>query len=338
MPRWLPWIAVAGTALLALTFIVRAISGTSRVAEPDTVAAVPGKLLFRSGFEGASALLPPVDCWGTGCWQDLAGLDNVTSFSWPPQVWGGGGKMLLLSDPVTTSALNIGNRMFNRIETVTGPRGNQTRGLYQEITRNVNGTGPMGTSSEQNEFQFLPQGETSDLYVSYWLKLQPDLVQKMSNLPQVPGVINGGTWRAIFAFKTGGQTAWGGPANNGDYRVEAYVSTSGGGQPYWVILGDNNAGGGAPLVNNWSAQNRSIPVPVGEWFKLEFFWHRSNGSDGRIWMAANGQLIADRRGPNMGAWNLPINRIIAPMLYTGSAMPVYQWVDDLEIWDGFPPR
>jgi hypothetical protein len=25
------------------------------------------------------------------------------------------------------------------------------------------------------------------------------------------------------------------------------------------------------------------------------------------------------------------------MLYTGSAMPVYQWVDDLEVWDGFPP-
>jgi hypothetical protein len=27
-----------------------------------------------------------------------------------------------------------------------------------------------------------------------------------------------------------------------------------------------------------------------------------------------------------------------PILYTGSRMPVYQWIDDLEIWDGFPPR
>jgi hypothetical protein len=39
----------------------------------------------------------------------------------------------------------------------------------------------------------------------------------------------------------------------------------------------------------------------------------------------------------MGARNLPINRILAPLLYSGSAMPIYQWVDDLEVWDGFPP-
>src|SRR6202008_1873456 len=122
--------------------------------------------------------------------------------------------------------------------------------------------------------------------LSYWLKLQPDLVQKMNNLPQGPGINRGGTWRAIFAFKTGGQTAWGGPANDGDYRVEAYVTTYGGGAPYWSILGDNNAGGDAPRVNNFNLQNRNIPVPIGQWFKLEFFWHRSSGSDGRIWMAA----------------------------------------------------
>ena len=222
--------------------------------------------------------------------------------------------------------------MFNRIETVTGPRGNQTRGLRQQISYNVNGTNGQGASSEQNEFQFLPKREDGDLYLSFWLKLQPDLAQKMAT--DYWG--NNGTWRAIFAFKTGGQTTWGGPANNGDYRVEAYVRSSNG-QLFWSMLGDNNAGGGAPLVNSWNLENRNVPVPVNQWFKLEFFWHRSNGSDGRIWMAANGQVIADRRGPNMGAWNMPINRIIAPMLYTGSAMPVYQWVDDLEVWSGFPP-
>ncbi len=276
--------------------------------------------------------MPPVDCWGTGCWQDLTGLDNIANFNWPPLLWGGGGKMLLLTEPAASTAANIGDRMFNRIETVTGPRGNQTRGLRQQISYNVNGTNGQGASSEQNEFQFLPKREDGDLYLSFWLKLQPDLAQKMAT--DYWG--NNGTWRAIFAFKTGGQTTWGGPANNGDYRVEAYVRSSNG-QLFWSMLGDNNAGGGAPLVNSWNLENRNVPVPVNQWFKLEFFWHRSNGSDGRIWMAANGQVIADRRGPNMGAWSMPINRIIAPMLYTGSAMPVYQWVDDLELWDGFPP-
>ena len=334
------WVARADVPLSAGTHLLKVVAdqqyfNLNSLRVTPTGSSLPSgsaQALFRSGFEGLTALLPLVDCWGTGCWQDLGGLDSLTSFSWPPQLWGGGGKLLLLTEPATSTALTIGDRMFNRIESVVGPRGSQTRSLFQQISYNVNGTIGQGSSSEQNEFQFLPRQEQGDLYLSYWLKLQPDLVQKMAT--DYWG--NNGTWRAIFAFKTGGQTAWGGPANNGDYRVEAYVRSSGG-QLFWSILGDNNAGGGAPLVNNWYLENRNIPVPVGEWFKLEFFWHRSNGSDGRIWMAANGQLVADRRGPNMGAWNLPINRIIAPMLYTGSAMPVYQWVDDLEVWDGFPP-
>src|SRR6266850_2455260 len=231
--------------------------------------------------------------------------------------------------------------MFNQIQTVTGPKGNPTQALYQQISQNVNGTEPMGTSPTTNLFNILPSGETSDLYISYWVKFQPDLVEKMNNLPAGPGIDNGGTWRAFFAFKTGGQKAVTGPLNdpmnNGDYRVEVYVLTFGGGTPYWQVLADNNAGGGAPLVNNWVVQNRTVPVPVGEWFKFEIFWHRSNGADGRVWVAVNGNVIADHNGPNMGAWNLPINRISMPTVYTGSRMPVYQWIDDLEIWDGFPP-
>ena len=93
---------------------------------------------------------------------------------------------------------------------------------------------------------------------------------------------------------------------------------------------------GAPSATYWKVENRDIPVPVGQWFKLEIYWHRSAGSDGRVWMAANGQTIADYRGPNMGVSNLPVNRIMAPMLYSGQRMPAYQWFDDLEIWDGFP--
>jgi hypothetical protein len=303
----------------------------------DTSSFSSARKLFDSGFEGAVTVTAPVDCWGTGCWLDMVGTDSVSGFSWPGNLWGGNGKFLILSDPVVTTAQTIGNYAFNRIESVSGPRGSQSQALFQQITQNVNGTAPMGTAPTQNEFQFLPKVDTGDTYISYWIKLQPDLVQKMTNLPAAPGVNGGGTWRAFFASKTGGQTAWGGPADNGDYRIEAYVMTSGGTQPYWVVLGDNNAGGGAPLVNNWSVENRNVPVPVGQWFKFEIFWHRSSGSDGRVWAAVNGQTIADRRGPNMGAWNMPINRIMAPIVYSGGAMPVYQWVDDLEIWDGFPP-
>ncbi len=295
------------------------------------------KLLFRSGFDGGSlSLLPPANCWGTGCWQDLVGLDSLTNFSWPGDVWGGGGKLLMLSSPVSTNAATMGDYMFNRLERVTAHDGRDSTALFQQITKNANGTASMGTSPMQNEFVFMPKRESGDMYVSYWMKLQPDLVEKMNNLPAGPGIAGGGTWRAIFALKTGGQTTWGEAADNGDYRIEAYVMTYGGGQPYWVLLGDANAGGGAPVVNEWRVENRNVRVPVGEWFKFEIFWHRSAGADGRVWMAIDGQVVADRRGANMGAWNMPINRVMAPLLYSGSAMPVYQWVDEVEVWDGFP--
>jgi len=245
--------------------------------------------LFASGFEGAITIVPPNpgNFWGTGGWTDIIGTDGSTGFTWPPNIWGGGGgRFLFLTNPLGVSAADIGSYMFNRIETVTGPKGNQTRALYQEISRNINGTEPMGTSIATNLFNILPNGETSDLYVSYWVKFQPDLVEKMNNLPPGPGIDNGGTWRSFFAFKTGGQKAFAGPlndpVNNGDYRLEVYVLTFGGGTPYWQVLADNNAGGGAPLFNSWVVQNRAVPVPVGQWFKFEIFWHRSSGADGRV--------------------------------------------------------
>lgn len=231
--------------------------------------------------------------------------------------------------------------MFNRIDTVIGPKGNQTKALYQEISRNPNGTEPMAGASLQDWFGIHPTMEAGDLYISYWLKFQPDMLQKMTNLPaSAGGTSGGGTWRAFFAIKTGTQRPNQGPLNNpfddGDYRIEAYVLTYDSQTLYWQVLADNNAGGGAPLTNNWVIQNRTLPVPVGEWFKWEFFIHHSAGPDGRVWAAVNGNVIADRRGANMGAWSRPINRISAPMLYSGSRMPIYQWVDDLEIWNGFP--
>jgi hypothetical protein len=40
-------------------------------------------------------------------------------------------------------------------------------------------------------------------------------------------------------------------------------------------------------------------------------------------------------GPLLGG-NDPIDRIMLTQVYAGGAVPEYQWVDDIEIWDGFP--
>jgi hypothetical protein len=146
--------------------------------------------------------------------------------------------------------------------------------------------------------------------------------------------VGGQTWRSVFAWKT---------ADPGDYRVVAYVASwhdgCGGVKPngalYWEVRGDSEANGGLPYQLFWKVDNCSIAVPVDEWFKFEVFWHRSSGSDGRVWVAVNGNVVADRFGPNIGVNNSPINRIMMP-LYTDHAVPWYQWVDDLQIWAGFP--
>lgn len=303
-----------------------------------TQVASTAKLLFSTSLEGPISMLPVVatDCWNIGCWGRMTGLDSVTSFSLPSTLGEGTSMFLLDTDPIAPTPATVGNYVFSSFETVAGHTGATTRAVRQQISKNLNGTEPMGAQGLQNEFMFLPKNTINDLYVSYWLKLQPDMVDKMTNLPAGPGIDRGGTWRGIFALKTGTVTANGAAQNNGDYRIEAYVNTYGGGAPYWCILGDNNAGSGAAPVTYWKIDNHDIPVPVGQWFKLEIYWHRSAGSDGRVWMGANGKTIADYRGPNMGASNLPVNRIMAPMLYSGQRMPAYQWFDDLEIWDGFP--
>lgn len=338
------WTAMQAVTLTAGKHQVKVVS-EQQYFDLDSVIFAPAattnnaKLLFSTSVEGTMSL-PSVltaDCWGVGCWQRMTGADSVTGFSLPSTLGGGTSMFLLDTDPIVVTPATVGNYMFSSFETVAGHTGATTRAVRQHISRNLNGTEPMGAQGLQNEFMFLPKDAMNDLYVSYWLKLQPDMVEKMTNLPAGPGIDRGGTWRGIFALKTGTKTANGAAQNNGDYRIEAYVNTYGGGAPYWCILGDNNAGSGAPSATYWKIDNHDIPVPVGQWFKLEIYWHRSAGSDGRVWMGVNGQTLADHRGPNMGVSNLPINRIMAPMLYSGQRMPAYQWFDDLEIWDGFPP-
>ena len=77
-------------------------------------------------------------------------------------------------------------------------------------------------------------------------------------------------------------------------------------------------------------------MPIGQWFKFEVFWHRSKGSDGRVWMAVNGQKLIDRFGPNIGVNGNPIDRIFLTQLYSAATYPLEQWTDDVQIWSSFP--
>jgi len=320
------------------SFTVSAVDAAGNVSAPSAALSVTtlpqgsANLLFSSGFEGTTAVLAPSDFYVTGAWQGIVGIDSITGFTWPPLIWGGGPTHFQIIADAPIDALTVDNHMVNQIQTVTGHGGNPTRALYSEIKQSgCCGTNPQGGRPTQDPFMAQPASEPGDRYISYWLKLQPDL----ANLMGVGQVGTGWNWRVAFEIKTAG-----------DFRFIAMIRRDpyiNGGNLFWSFGYDNEANGGLPYQSFWGfpgnpeGSNMLIPVPVGQWMKVETFWHRSSANDGRWWMAVNGQVLVDHYGPNMGIYNAPINRIMVSTLYSSSAYPIYQWVDDLEIWNAFPP-
>lgn len=307
-------IARAGAIVAALTFAATAATArdsANREGNASTTAETrPATLLFKSGFEEGVTLDPKFEMYPNGGWQDIGGVDSVTGFAWPPRI-GVPATMrfqMIIGRAVEPDVMKR-DYVENRIATVIGPRGTPTRSLYQLIKSKGE-----GFCCTQDTFMLQPAGEPGDLYISFWIKLQPDLLEKNAN-----------SWKAFFEWKT-----------RGDYRITTGITTRDG-MATWRFQGDNIANGKLPKEIFWRIENGDLPVPVGEWFKYEVFWHRSAGSDGRAWTAVNGTVIGDYRGPLMGVRGDPIDRIMIPNLYQGGAAPHYQWVDDLEIWDGFPP-
>ena len=273
------------------------LSISCRKESPNEIPTGP-ELLFKSGFEKGVYLEEPNDDTPIGRYQLIKGTDSETGFSWPINVLGANAGGLHFIDDNNFQALE------NKIQTVIGHTGDSTRALYN-IERY-----DLGITQCPYEILNIQEG-TKDLYVKYWLKLdsaslfQPDM------------------WRALFEYKTKGY------AENTGFRLIAYLYTDNDGIPYWHWQGDKD-----PQHSIWEIDNRAVPVPINKWFMTEFYWHWSEGDDGRALWKINGQVIGDHRGPTTRN-SKPIDFIILTQIY-GDANPKYQWIDDIEIWDGIP--
>jgi hypothetical protein len=276
----------------------------------------PSSLLFWSGFEGTTAPGPIVDCYGNGCFQEIVGADSWTGFTWPPKVNNGTARYQMISNSGSNPGpTGIDKYISNQVQTVTGPKGTQTRAMYSVIKESgCCGTATQGGGSTQTPYHIHPGSDVKEMYISQWVKLQPDMIEKM----------NFGTWRDLFEVKT----------TDTDVRIELAIKVdAGSNKAYWMARLDTYVPSHRDF---WRVYNHDVPVPVGQWFKLETYFKRSAGSDGRVWMAVNGQVIVDRFGSTMGPNNSPINRIMVNQLYSGSTYPIYQWVDNVQVWSTFP--
>ena len=266
---------------------------------PNEISPEP-KLLFSSGFEEGVFLEEPNDDTPIGRYQLIKGKDSETGFSWPISILGTNTGGLHFIDDDNFQALE------NEIQTVIGHTGDSTRALFNIEHYDL------GITQCPYEILDIQEG-TKDLYIKYWLKLDS------------ASLFQPNMWRAIFEYKTKGY------ADNEGFRLIAFVYSDKDGNPYWHWQGDKD-----PQHPIWEIDNKTVPVPINEWFLTEFYWHWSEGDDGRALWKVNGQIIGDHRGATTRN-SKPIDFIILTQIY-GDANPKYQWIDDIEIWDGRPRK
>ena len=233
-----------------------------------------------------------------GYYQKILGKDSGTGFSWPIAVLG-----------ATESALHPidhddGQALDNEIQTVIGHDGTETKVLYNKEHYDVLYT--------QSPYEILNIKEgKKDLYIKYWIKIDGESLTKPN------------MWRTFFEWKTKDYAIGEG------FRLISYIYADEEGIPYWHWQGDAD-----PEHPIWEIDNRTIPVPRNEWFLTEFYWHWSEGEDGRALWKINGKVIGDHYGPTT-LNSKPIDFIMLTQIY-GNSNPKEQWIDDIEIWDTMP--
>lgn len=301
--------------LLAILFLQFSHNAHTNAQAPYSTA----KLLFKSGFENFVYVVPVSG--GFSQYQYIQGTDNATNYAWPVAAWSPNPLLSGLLGVITSSNANpapedFNNYIQNRIESVTGPNGNLTNAFRQEIVK----PSP-NTCCTQDSFQIAGlQTPLIDSYVRYWIKLNPELLSQVQTY-------GNNFWRVLWEMKT-----------STDYRIATFIYGSADGQPYFFAHADNSPSGAYPYQEYWATSKTSVPVPLNQWFSVEFYLHRSSGSDGRFYWAVNGQTVADQYGPNYGVKNEKVNALMLSNLYGNSVHlnPAYQWIDDLEVWD-LPP-
>ena len=263
---------------------------------PNEVPTGP-QLLFSSGFE-RGVFIDNTSYENYEDYRFIKGTDTETAFSWPIDILGAQKSALHYIDDENHQAVH------SELQTVIGHNGDMTITLYNIEYYNVGVT--------QCPYEILNITEDfEDLYIKYWIKMdssslvQPDM------------------WRTFFEYKTKDY------ANGTGFRLIAFIYSDEHGNPYWHWQGDSN-----PQNSIWEIDNYTVPIPMGEWFLTEFYLHWSDGNDGRALWKINGKVIGDHYGPTTRN-SKPIDFIMLTQIY-GDANPKYQWIDDIEIWDGIP--
>lgn len=291
--------SVLFSALIGLSVLAAGVS--AQTVNPNAV------LLFKSGFENDVYLDPIYD----GSYQIIRGKDQVSSYTWPISAFNPHPSLSGIQDVITS---NQATYLGHAIQSMPGPSGQTTKALLLKLNAPATSQTCCIQASLQTAGLATPLRE---VYVRLWMKFNPELLDQARSNP-------GNFWRVAWEMKT-----------FTDYRITPFIYADSSGTPYWLIQADNKPNGCSNCQTFWTIVNKNVPVPTDRWFLMEYYLYRSSGNDGRVFWAVDGQVIADRMGPNMGANNEEVNVIMYQNLY-GSIFPMYEWLDDIEIWNKPP--
>ena len=268
-----------------------------------------GELLFKSGFEGNVNIASYGENKHT-----IAGEDTTTGFDWERDLPGEKSYFIYLTGKDSPDPY-----VDTRIEKVIGPNGKTTNALYIGVNRDYDGDRFM----TRNEFSLFPQSNLKQGYISYWMKLQADLEQIWPD---------DNANRMLMEWK---EPNLGGGGGTNNYRFNLNIRRDDG-QLYWHVEGQQVQ---PERETEWVVNNKNIPVPTGEWFKVEVFWRQGSEHNGRLWFAVNGEEVADYKGrtqhstrpQDLNFWSIfklyPDRR----SWFENEPKKYYQWIDDVEI-------
>ncbi len=271
-------------------------------------------LLFKSGFE-EDVYIDPVRVEYNEDYDYIRGTDKETGFSWPINILGASQSALHRVDDDNNTALS------SEIVSVEGFDGKMTKAMYNEETHREKGKYTQLTYEILN----ITEGK-SDLYVRYRMKIDSNML----------GTID--KWRALFEYKT---KDYKDPGKGGTgYRLIAFIYTDKDGKASWHLQGDEDSATSIwecdTLALTKKCNNEYVPVITDDWFRTEYYWHWSNKDDGYMVWKINGKIVGEHHGPTTRN-NNPIDFILLTQLY-GDVTPKYQWIDDIVILDGLPPK
>ena len=260
-----------------------------------------GTLRFKSGFESPVEI---VYTSSNGQTQRL-GYGDIADYSWS----------------------NL-NHFFNYVEVGAYPDDVDTyistakahsgrRSLYQEVTH-VYGTLRNqlvvkcndGDASNPETLDYM-----SKMYTSTWIYYPSGFT------------IDLGGWLVIFSYREFSSPNYSNVLLI--YRNSEHL--------YWHAYGVHYT---SPHRHYYSKSNYDVEVPIGRWFHLETYIerHKSNGVF-RVWVDGVSVFNFTNVRTTMGASSHFINLAkLYSTSVTSKELPLYHWVDDIEIWDGMPSQ